>query len=371
MAVHIQAGADATTALDIWIIRTSTGLLETPFALSYQIFDLSDATKIAAPEQVFPAVDGDTEPVDLELDMLGPGHFVARWESEAMASTGRYEIRWFVELDEGDDEREIRETFDVITGAVLTAQRPEGYALVSALRAEGVPSTVSDATLLLKIDLASRFIERVTRRRFAPYYVLDLPFDGTNMPSLRFADPVIALETLKRNYFESAEPEVVSVDRYVVYNRHITQGLISPDDRGDPRVTLKDYSLGSYNGVSYGRARSLYGRQTTVGGAQTYKVTGLFGYTEPDGSYVGGTPLGIVDVCKRLVILWLTPQYTAASSGNAGALNVKSETTRDQSVTYGTTTADKAGTGPWGEFTGSVELDQILGMYAAPSVDMP
>lgn len=369
MAVHIRAGASATTALDLWVIDKSTGLLATPFEITYQIFDLSSAAKLIAPDQVFPTTLGDEEPVDLVADKIDDGHFVARYAAPSDEPVGLHEIRWFVTLADGDDPIEIRETFDVIAGAVLSPI--EGYALVSALRAEGVPSSISDAMIQSVIAERSRFIERVTGRIFFPFYVEDLPVDGDGTRSLRFDSPILVITTLKRNYYELAYPETIDRVLYTIYNRHITHGYYAEDDRADPRITFGDrMDLASATG--YTRRFRVGSQRRFVEGSLAYKITGLFGYTDPDGSFTGGTPLGIEEVCKRLVVNRLTPLWQGAVAGQAvgGANTVKSESTRDQSVTFGAKLLDKVGDG-FGELTGDAIADQILAQYIRTHVGMP
>jgi hypothetical protein len=366
MAVHVARGEEVSAAnpvLDLWVVRPGTGLLAAPAALSFKIVDWSTGSAVEV--QPWTAL-------DLVADRAQAGRYAARW-TPGPDHLGRHEVRWRAQLDVGGPLREIRELFDVLAGEVAFPY-PEGYALVSDLRAEGV--TGSDYALQEAIHDASRTVEQVTGRHFVPTWVDALPV-GHDGRALRFVDPVISLYTLHRDLAPDGAPELVDADLYSVLNRHVTHASLSPDDRTDPRVELRGWSR-PYGGATarYGQPLSYeayrYGAADLAG--RRYLATGLFGYTDPDGrSFVGVTPRGIVDATKRLAIMHLV--QLGGSSGSvvgsgAGSAVVKSERTRDQSVEYdtGASTQTKAGTGAIGELTGDAATDQILSRYVRSRV---
>lgn len=362
MAVHIARGEESSAAnpvLDIWVLDPATGLLVEPFALSFKVSALSTG----APVEVQPWT-----PVNLVADLVQLGRYAAAWTPPAVdpvPANGRHEIRWRAQLLDGGPVREIRELFDVLEGEVVFAY-PEPYALVSDLRAEG--ETGSDYALLEALHEASRLVERITGRTFVPAWRARLPVVGGDTKVLRIDDPIISMESIERNFYADGSPELIERTQYVAFNRHITHGLTSDDDRADPRIELVDY--GYPLGVAY-RGRAYYPQVTEdfIAGGQRYLLTGLFGYTDPDGrSFVGVTPRGIVEATKRIAIAMLAPLGGADGSvagGGGGAKIVKSEKTRDQSVDYdtGSNMQSKVGSGALGELTGDAVTDQILARY--------
>lgn len=368
MAVHIARGEESSfvhPVLDLWLVRPGTGeLVEAPWAVAYRIVELSTGVPVEA--LGWSAVDS-ASPVQ-------PGRYAASWTPGAVPDpapkNGRHRIDWRVQLDELGPVRVISETFDVLNAEVAFPY-PEGYALVSDLRAEGV--TGSDYALQEALAQASRDVERITGRRFTPTWHDELPVVGEGLRSLRFDDPVIALAGLWRRIGAGSSAEPIETERYVVFNRHVTHGLLSPDDRADPRV-----ELGHYGGYPLGvgqSGRAVYRDVSEAfGDPQLYLATGLFGYTDPDGrSFAGVTPRGIVEATKRLAVAGLVQLGGASGAvvgSGSGSSVVKSESTRDQSVTYetGGSLTTKVGQGAIGELTGDAVTDQLLARYVRPRV---
>ena len=161
-----------------------------------------------------------------------------------------------------------------------------GYCFLQDLRDEGFsPEIVSDARLASLIALASRYIESTTERFFEPRYQR-IEVSGRGACEILLGEPIIALEQLALLDDLALRPagDDVDLSAYRIYNRHITQGLFKPDDRDNPKIRpLAWQGIGCPCGVHHVR------------------VTGLFGYTDPDGSPTGQTPRLIREVCKRLV----------------------------------------------------------------------
>lgn len=355
MSTHIARGATSSKTnplLDIWTLNSSFELADADQIL-FQIFDISDATKLATPEQVFPVVVDDTEEVDLGGDgKVSTGRAVADWSPGDTEPLGRHRIIWFVTQEPGGDEVQYIEEFDVL--AASTVVRGPMYALLSDLRNEGINSTtLADARALYLIGLASRQVERYTHRFFEPM-AREFSYDGSAGQTLFFELPIILLSEV------SIDGQGVDASSYQVYNRHLRQSLTNPDDRDNPRITFSRQTR-LLTQTSWDD-RPFVNKQVWWPGAQNVTVSGLFGYTDPDPTcQVGVTPEDI----KRVTIMLVQRQLALAGSGDLSDVSVGPITsirTRDQSVTYGA----KAGVSGAGGFTGDTAIDDILALYSAP-----
>ena len=147
---------------------------------------------------------------------------------------------------------------------------------------------------------------------------------------------------------------------YRIYNRHLTQGLLLPDDRDDPK--LEFFHGSDLGGVRFEPAGAL-GLASLVWprGQQNVMVRGVFGYTEPDGSPTGSTPTLIRQVTKLLVMRDL-PRLTDLDRREDAQRRwrLTSERTRDQAYTLEALKLQ-------GAFTGDPEIDNILVAFVRPA----
>lgn len=362
MPRNIPAGTQldaGTPLLDVWVVKRGTGELTAPDSIEFSV--LKDSASVIP-----------WTALNLSTSQVGPGHYAAPWAMPLNQALGAYQIRWRIVVDSGGPAFSFARHFDVVDAALYPLHEPESYATISQIRAEGVTvSDASDARLLDAIYEASRRIDVICGRRFAPYYVERLPCSGDGSRALRFADPVISLRLLElRN--EGANPTLFEATSYDVANRHITHPLGGTDDRADPRVTFRSSASAWLGFTSYSFA---YGRSPApvskfVAHDSAYLATGLFGYTDADGSLVGATPTGIVECCKRIAIASVAPMGGASGSvsGSSGSGVIKSEQTRDQRVDFdtGSSFSTKVGIGGIGELTGNAVTDQMLARYVRP-----
>lgn len=360
-----SAASAANPVLDAYVLRIDAGPPQTatlaePASLAFQVFDVSTETKQSTPVQVYPAQAGQRHAVDLVADRVGPGRYAAAWSVPGNAALGRYEVRWFCTMDEGGPEVRWRREFDVLTG--VAGFGAAGYCLLADLREEGLTAaSVSDARLQRLIAEASRQIERWTRRWFEPR-ALSLRLDGTKSRALRFDAPIIVLDGVQ--YEEDAD--LVDASNFRVYNRHITEGLLSPDDRDNPRVEWQSERRPwiAPIGTAWPVVTPVFheGRQNIV-------ASGLFGYTDPDGSFVGGTPEGI----RRATMLMVLREASKLTAANARfdareRHRLINERTRDQSYQLSpgrAALAGQAGTGVGG-WTGDPAIDDLVDQFVAP-----
>ena len=242
-----------------------------------------------------------------------------------------------------------------------------GYLTVDDVRAEGfVDPPYSNAQVIVAITKASRLIEKVTGQWFEPRtrtFKLDIigsPKEGD--PELSLNVPIIAvtkLEILDSDF---------DLNGMLIYNRHLTEGLINPDDRDNPRVMFDPNTDLRFTDI-FEPLRFSKGRQNV-------KIEGIFGYTELDssdpvgetspGSQVplsyGSTPPLIERAAMLLVARYLEPISQGGGSQFRTRNNIIEERTRDQM--YKLATVSEAD-GSYG-VTGDIEVDKILAHYTAP-----
>lgn len=358
-----QSSDGANPVLDLF--TPVAGALADVASLGFQIFDVSDDAKRTAPVQVFPVTAGDRAPVNVTDawpagDKLATGHYLARWTPPANEAIGRHEIRWFIEATAGAPEQVVREEFDVLAeGAGSSAY---GYALVSDLRDEGVTANdAADARLARLVLLASQYIDRVTGRFFEPR-PMTLTVDGSGGRIQLLGHPIIAVSSVKMFVGMFAEFGVLPVipSFFRIYNRHLTQGLLDPDDREDPRLEFFHWS--DLLGVHATPAGHLgLGSLVWLPGVQNVVIDGLFGYTDPDGTQVGRTPELIRHVTKLLVMREV-PKMTDLTrrEERQKRWRLLEEKTRDQSYRLDVLKLT-------GSYTGDPEIDNVLVAFHRPA----
>lgn len=239
---------------------------------------------------------------------------------------------------------------------------PNGYALVSNMRKAGVPTGFCNADIAAAVELGSRYVERVTRRFFEPRY-LTFQRDGRGEGlSLMLDDPIIGIEDMDLT-FTDFRPMTRLIDRtdVRVYNRHM-RGLTNPDDRDSPKIEVLRAEMAPLNTPIH---PPLVRRFTTA--QQNVQLTGWFGYTDPDGSPLGITPVAIRRITMMLAMRELRPLWEDFSGGrrSGAAGKIKREKTRDQDVTYATG-SDASGASSAGWITGDAEIDNQLSYFVGP-----
>jgi hypothetical protein len=362
MIARGQASDGTSPVLELFTPRE--GVLADAAQVWFQIFDVSDEAKREVPVQVFPEVAGaravaNTTDLWPAGDKLGTGHVVARWTPAATEPLGLHELRWFVQDEANAPEQIVSVEFDVL-GAGGGSQRAV-YALISDLRAEGVTvAEASDARLARLIRLATRYVDRMTGRFFAPRS-MTLALDGSGGRSQLLGQPIIAVRDVKLLVAYPAEIGELGVTPsfFRVYNRHLTQGLLDPDDRENPR--LEFFHESDLFGVQSTPAASLgLGSLVWLRGVQNVVVDGLFGYTDPDGSAVGRTPDLIRHVTKLLVLREIPAMADVSGrEDRQQRWRIVAERTRDQGYNLDPLRSQ-------GAFTGDPALDAILVAYQRP-----
>ncbi len=249
----------------------------------------------------------------------------------------------------------------------ITSLAVDAYATVAEIRDEGVTvAEAADARVTLALEWATRYIERVTGRRFGARYGVHRLDVRNNLGTILLPEPIIAILRV------GTATSTVDLTTLDVYNRHLRGG--DGTDRASPKLSIADdLSTDDYY-------RMWTGVAAFERGSQALTITGIWGYTEPSRGAVGGetaddsqVPLdyGVVPplvnwACRALALQHLFPQYTEDDL-SARARQVTSLRTRDQSVTFDA--GASAASAGWAGSDAVAEV--ILGYGRAVSLGSP
>ena len=289
-------------------------------------------------------------------DRLAIGQYVADINAAGWA-LGTHEIIWRYIVTVGGPELVVRRRFEVVDEAVWGGGRQYlSYADSARARQLGmaIPAGGSITDIQRELELASRMVEDLTGRFFAPRREV-MRFDSKGERSLKLFHPIIGLQEIGVTGISSTDTEIrttVNLNLVEVYNRHL-RGQIDPDDRDDPKIT---YALefdpasviASIEGLRFAR------------GVMNIDVTGIFGYTDPDGTPSGQTPQAIQRVVVLLAQSSLTDPLGQNPASSAGV--IKSYRTRDQAISFMTPKDTGTPTGA----TGDPRVDAVLARYHRP-----
>jgi hypothetical protein len=332
----------------------SAGTLFPPYALQWSVFDVSTDDKMANPVQTA----GPTS-VDLVADLVSPGVYAVDWDCPGDEPLGLHEVRWTLTATSTSAPQTFRREFDVLRAVPALGQR--GYALVSDFRREGIPEEkASDVRLQLLIEQWSGMVDFWCRRFFEPR-PMSILLDGSDSTTLNLGYPLIGVSAISA-VDDAGSPNPVDMTGLRFYNRHITQGMLTPDDREAPRiefVLMQPILVGMDN--AYYPAQS-YRAGRWARGTQNVQVTGVFGYTDLDGSPSGTIP-SLIRRAVQLLVLRNLPKLGRANE-RFDALHrhrITTESTRGQSYSLS----------PWrggggGGYSGDPEIDDLLERYTAP-----
>lgn len=363
LSVVRSAGATvANKALQL-VVQNSKGLLADVGAAWYQIFNVTTSNLEQAPAQVWPTTVGNREDVHLENHRLGTGRYAALWTPAAQATVGKYFIRWHYRFGAaGNPEYIFDQEFELLPAPYPGPNYCTIYDLINA----GLPlaSTYDGAAQRLIVQ-CSRFIEHYTGRQFFPSYKV-VTASGSSGRSLLLDEPICAFEGVGINYSGNFAVADREVDTYAVFNRHLRENLYKPDDRDNPKIEFLHGSdvLGGSFGYPYGQGYGYRYDSRFTAGVQNVQVSGVFGYTEPDGSMVGATPYLIRQACQ---LMCFKQQHGIGSTARSDAYNasrLKSEYTRDQG--YIMADPDVGRAAPFVTHLADPEIDAILYGFVRP-----
>lgn len=353
-----------------------------PFAdpLTFRVLDPTGA-EVVAPTAVDP-----TDPANQldSPDLAGNGGkgriIVLPFTISAPSPPGVYtvEVTFIVNPTGGPalDPQTTSYTFRVLDEAQPYV--PGAYAQIADMLANGFPVgspaptggfTFVDAVRAL--NRATRFVEEITSQFFEPRYLVH-DYDGKGGPGIQTTHPIVGLTDVAFTFttFTPADLPIMEGDLRV-YNRHIRQGLLNPDDRQNPRIEFLRSPVYRFpRGQILGDTDLLSGSVGFPDSQQNVKLRGVFGYTDPDASPFGKTPDLIREVTLRLAARYIEPlwQQLGGAGGKVGfAGPISAERTLDQSVSFANMGSESGAQNAFaGVFTGDPEIDQILALYMAP-----
>lgn len=285
---------------------------------------------------------------------VGLGIYHANFTATGFAA-GTYEIRWRYQLASTDAIKENRQRFEVLdktkfyTGALYV-----GYCTSNDLR-EHVPfDTKPLSDVQVEIDLASRRIEQLTARFFEPR-IATQKLNGRGTRSLVLNEPIIGINKLS---IESGVTGLnidltdISLDGIRMYARHL-QGLFDPDDRDDPHIEIENFE-----GLLF-QSLSIFPK-----GPQTIHVSGVYGYTDPDGGPMGVTPVPLFKVIGSMAFKSIADPFGLDKTITSTSSVTKAKT-RDQEISYSVGGSTSITTSTQG-LTGDTFTDQLLLPYVRP-----
>lgn len=355
------SSSPANPVLDIFTAIGNPPVKVNVYAMKFRIFDISTAAKKVSPVQVFPITPGDYQVVDVNTnaptgDRLGVGHYVARYDVSPSEPTGDHRIEWVFQLNQLSPEETLVEEFYVAPSALPTE---ELYCGIAEIRAEGfTEAMISDERILMLAKLATRYIDKMTRRWFnARVFDENNPMrlDGKDSRSIHLDIPIIRLDKLE---IESqgivlGDTYLVEPEAYVVYNRHIS-GMLRPDDRENPKLAFVNSRLDVVSAGLFPYPR-IFPR-----GRQNVLLQGVFGYTDPNGTEFGEIPALIRQAACRLVIRDIDLEKDGCKK------TVRKNRYRIIGDKEGSTNVKLQDLWLKGAFTGDSEIDNIIMSYKAP-----
>lgn len=245
----------------------------------------------------------------------------------------------------------------------VSGQSYVGYASTKDLYLEGYFDSGGTPPNKLHpvIQQISYQLETLTERFFEPRY-LEMHVDGSEAPVLFLDEAIVALDTLyaiERLSDGSEDLTAYDANSFVVSNRHL-DGLLNPDDRYNPRISLPEVrrlASGTVIGTGF----------TFPYGKQSLKVAGVFGYTDPepmsDRVLIGITPKDFVQIIGVLATRYCEdPTFSSMATHRPGM--VKSVRTRDQSISFYNASGSVSFEGG---LTGDAMIDKMLQRFIKPA----
>lgn len=231
------------------------------------------------------------------------------------------------------------------------------YATVDDLRDQGAPDTMTDARLQEVLELASRYIDRVTGFFFEDR-VRTYRLDGPGTPVLELPSPCHAITLLE------VDDRAIPSTEYVNYNRE-PEGDV--DDFWYPRLELKSSGDSrmdrAFRGPFY-RSRNRWNL-----GELNVDIAGTFGFTllSPAGTGARIAPPEIKRATIRLAAaLMANAGELPTIPGGAGPGTFQSETLGNYSYSLASAVAEAVASGD--AITGDPTIDGWLNLYTRHKV---
>ena len=355
----------------LFFVSQNVGQAVPALSLSWRILDLTSAAKEAAPIELVAAtaVDLVHDTIVFDPQNACAGFYAPRWTVPGGATLGRYAIEWTYELAVPVDESFttvttesspagiVRKVFEVVAAPGTGVGQQALYSLLSDARdfLGAACFEMSDVHLRKLIVRASSVVERATGRVFEPRFAYRR-VGGNSSRKLILGDPIIAVSSVGIDTQPTQTGDLtVELDLLRIYNRHLSEGLLDPDDREDPRLEFV-HSDDMY-GIRFVPFRGISLRSLAwPTGVHNIHVRGVFGYTDPDGSPWGETP-ELIQHVTRLIVARELPKIGSDEREDAQwRWRVKGEKARDVQI-------DMVPLPNFGSWTGDSEIDGILASF--------
>ncbi len=167
------------------------------------------------------------------------------------------------------------------------------YCTLTDLRDEGFAKCdVTDRRAQSKLDDAAALIESLLGQWFEPR-ALTIRVDGRGTSELLLETPIISVAEVRVVNFDGTLQEPIPATEYVVYNRHLSMGLLNPDDRQNPRIAFtgtKSWIAPGHPLPGVTRSERFFHEER-----QNFQILGRFGYTDPSFAVARAIASGVGD----------------------------------------------------------------------------
>lgn len=288
---------------------------------------------------------------------LGLGRYAALIVDTSGYDVGTHRITWTYKVTPTGPERKWSQIFEVLDSVAFPTGAGFRTYVTSASMLAANAFAGCDASSLQRAGLEiAEQIEALTGRFFEPRYV-EMKLNGTDASALVMQEPIIGISEVSVLSGDVASGDLpIDLTGLRVYNRHLqgvsgSIGMVDHDDRDNPRIefaTDLPPGAGSITQAHFHRGRL------------NIQVNGVFGFTEPDGTPVGRSPLRLERAAGILTLRKiLDPFGLDVSVSQPGRL--REAKTRDQQIKFG-----GAADGVIGPLTGDRIVDDILMAYLRP-----
>lgn len=348
-----QSGVSSATfpVLELFAIDPSDGLLKDVFSATWDIVDPTGAA--AGPVAV-----------GLVADRISLGRYAAAWSVPVAQPVGINSIVWIYDFVSGGPSYTLTRTFEVLKVGEVENPLANMYTTTVRMRDEGVTTkNVKNAKLVELITLASTYVEMFTGNVFVPAGKI-VSMDGQSASAILLDEPIIAVGDILIDTSPFFPSDIqIDASLFRVYNRHLSQGLLNPDDRDSPKIEFFHTSRDIEG--SGGLASFSFDRLHFPHGQQNIHITGVFGYTQPNGKdLLGVTPQLISQATALLVVRNVEKLTKFEDREDIKRQHLKTEDrTRDQQIKWDVPSSRGAA---FGAFTGDPEIDTILARFTKP-----
>jgi len=227
------------------------------------------------------------------------------------------------------------------------------YPIIDDVRTEGFsPLNYTDSRVQTAIDESVAFLELTTQRSFIPK-TKTIHVSGYGEQTVLFLDePIVSITSVA---IEDQFGGLSTVDStsFKVFNRHLSEDLLDPDDREAPRIEFVSGHL------------DIFGQGFWPLGVQNVKIVGKFGYTDRHPTDAAGNPDGVTPPLIARVVLRLVSRFIERENDigeredRLHRFRIVSERSGDRSLSL-----SKHPVG--GSLTGDPDIDSILVRYRRP-----